>query len=65
MADERTRTLKPTSDALEVLHRRFQESKPARLKNLDEARANDSWSDFLRCASPASRFSQCVVLQLA
>jgi transcriptional regulator with XRE-family HTH domain len=34
------KTLKPTSDAMEILHRRAFEGKPARLKNLDEARAN-------------------------
>ncbi len=34
------RTSKPTSDAVEVLHRRFYEGKPVRLKNLDNARAN-------------------------
>ena len=32
---------KPTSDAVEVLHRRFYEGKPSRLKNLEEARANE------------------------
>jgi DNA-binding XRE family transcriptional regulator len=31
---------RPTSDAVEVLHRRFYEGKPSRLKNLEEARAN-------------------------
>ena len=35
------KTLKATSDAVEILHRRFYESKPARLKNLEEARANE------------------------
>ena len=35
------RRSKPTADALEILHRRFYESKPARLKNLEEARANE------------------------
>ena len=33
--------LKPTSDAVEILHRRSYEGKPARLKNLEEARANE------------------------
>ena len=33
--------IKPTSDAVEVLHRRFYEGKPSRLKNLEEARANE------------------------
>ncbi len=32
---------KPTTDAVEILHRRFFEGKPDRLKNLLEARAND------------------------
>jgi DNA-binding XRE family transcriptional regulator len=36
-----TKRAKPTSDAVEVLHRRFYEGKPGRLKNLDEARANE------------------------
>ena len=31
----------PATDALEILHRRFYEGKPARLKNLEEARANE------------------------
>jgi hypothetical protein len=35
------KTLKPTSDAVEVLHRRTYEGKPARMKNLEEARANE------------------------
>jgi DNA-binding XRE family transcriptional regulator len=32
---------KPTVDAIEVLHRRFYAGKAARLKNLEEARANE------------------------
>ena len=35
------KTSKPTSDAVEVLHRRFYEGKPVRLKNLEEARSNE------------------------
>ncbi len=35
------KTMKPASDALEILHRRFYEGKPARLKNLEEVRANE------------------------
>ncbi|MGA3095405.1 MAG: XRE family transcriptional regulator [Bryobacteraceae bacterium] len=30
----------PASDAVEILHRRFYEGRPGRLKNLEEARAN-------------------------
>jgi DNA-binding XRE family transcriptional regulator len=32
---------KPTSDAGQILHRRFYEGKPKRLAELEEARAND------------------------
>jgi DNA-binding XRE family transcriptional regulator len=34
------KTLKPTSDAVEILHRRTYEGKPARMRNLEEGRAN-------------------------
>jgi DNA-binding XRE family transcriptional regulator len=32
--------LRPTRDAVEILHRRYYAGKPGRLKNLEEARAN-------------------------
>ena len=35
------KTTKPTSDAVELLHRRFFEGKPERLMDLEEARVND------------------------
>ena len=35
------KTLKSTSDAVEILRRRVYEGKPARLKNLEEARSNE------------------------
>jgi ribosome-binding protein aMBF1 (putative translation factor) len=35
------KTLKPATDAVEILHRRFYEGKPGRLKKLEEARANE------------------------
>ena len=35
------KTSKRASDAVEILHRRFYEGKPARLKDLEEARANE------------------------
>ena len=41
MPDNNARKLKPTSDAVEILHRRLYQGKPARLKNLEEARANE------------------------
>ena len=33
--------VKPVIDGVEILHRQFYEGKPARLKNLEEARANE------------------------
>jgi len=36
-----TKRPKPTSDAVEILRRRFYEGKPARLKSLEEGRANE------------------------
>jgi ribosome-binding protein aMBF1 (putative translation factor) len=33
---------KPTDDAVEILHRRIYEGKPSRLKELEEARANEA-----------------------
>src|SRR5437868_2077570 len=32
---------KPTTDAIEIIHRRYYEGRPDRLKALEEARAND------------------------
>jgi DNA-binding XRE family transcriptional regulator len=32
----------PTTDAVEILHRRYYEGRPARVAALEEARANDS-----------------------
>lgn len=33
--------LSPTTDAMEILHRRFYDGKPVRLRKLEEARANE------------------------
>src|SRR6266446_10546427 len=33
---------KPTTDAIEILHRRYYEGKPERIAALEEARANDA-----------------------
>src|SRR5437879_13185546 len=41
LPDKKAKRLKPVRDAVEILHRRFYEGKPARLKNLEEARANE------------------------
>ena len=37
----RTKKRRPTTDAIEILHRRYFEGKPERLKALEEARAED------------------------
>jgi DNA-binding XRE family transcriptional regulator len=36
-----TNRVKPTSDAVDILHRRFYEGRPGRLKSLEEGRANE------------------------
>ena len=41
MPENKAKRLKPTSDAVEILHRRTYEGKPSRLKNVEEARANE------------------------
>ena len=41
MSDKKAKTMKSTSDAVEILRRRTYEGKPARIKNLEEARANE------------------------
>jgi ribosome-binding protein aMBF1 (putative translation factor) len=41
MPDKKAKTLKSTTDGVEILHRRTYEGKPARMKNLEEARANE------------------------
>ncbi len=41
MPDNNVKRAKPTIDAVEILHRRFYEGKPARLKSLEEGRANE------------------------
>ena len=41
MPYKKAKTPKPASDAVEILHRRTYEGKPAGTKNLEEARANE------------------------
>lgn len=41
MPVKKAKKLKPACDAVAILHGRFYEGKPARLKNLEEARANE------------------------
>ena len=50
--------LKPASDAVEILHRRFYSGKPGRLKNLEEARANEEIARAIYDLRSAAGFTQ-------
>ena len=52
------KTLKPAGDAVAILHRRFYEGKPARLKNLEEARANEEIARKIHELRAAAALSQ-------
>jgi DNA-binding XRE family transcriptional regulator len=52
------KTTKPASDAVEVLHRRFYEGKPSRLKGLEEARANEEIARKIRELRTAAGLTQ-------
>lgn len=41
MPDKKAKSLKPSNDGVDILRHRFYEGKPARLKSLEEARANE------------------------
>ena len=58
------KTLKPTSDAVEILHGRFYEGKPARLKNLEEARANEEIASKIRELRAAAALTQTQLAKL-
>jgi hypothetical protein len=49
---------KPSIDAIEILHRRFYEGKPARLKSLEEARANEEIARKIRDLRAATGLTQ-------
>lgn len=55
---------KPTADAVEVLHRRFYEGKPSRLKNLEEARANEEIARKIRELRTAAGLTQTQLAKL-
>ncbi len=55
---------KPTSDAVEVLHRRFYEGKSGRLKNLEEARANGEIARRIRVLRTAAGLTQTQLAKL-
>jgi DNA-binding XRE family transcriptional regulator len=55
--------LKPTTDAVEILHRRFYGGKP-RLKQLDEARANEEIARQIRDLRTAAGLTQTQLAKL-
>jgi ribosome-binding protein aMBF1 (putative translation factor) len=55
---------KSASDAVEVLHRRFYEGKPSRLKNLEEARANEEIARKIRELRTAAGLTQTQLAKL-
>jgi ribosome-binding protein aMBF1 (putative translation factor) len=58
MPDNQAKTLKPAKDAVEILHRRLYQGKPARLKNLEEARANEEIARRIRELRAAAALTQ-------
>jgi DNA-binding XRE family transcriptional regulator len=58
------RRVKPAIEALEILHRRFYEGKPARLKNLEEARANEEIARKIRELRTAANLTQTQLARL-
>jgi len=64
MPDKKVKTQKSTSDAVEILHRRFYEGKPSRLKNLEEARANEAIARKIRELRAAAALTQTQLAKL-
>lgn len=64
MPRKKVKTVNPTSDASEILHRRFYEGKPARLKNLEEARANEEIARKIHELRTAAALSQAQLAKL-
>ncbi len=55
---------KPINDAVEILHRRTYEGKPARMKNLEEARANEEIALKIRELRAAAALTQTQLAKL-
>jgi ribosome-binding protein aMBF1 (putative translation factor) len=55
---------KPVIDAVEILHRRFYEGKPGRLKNLEEARANEDAARIIQELRAAAGLTQAQLAKL-
>jgi DNA-binding XRE family transcriptional regulator len=59
-----TKKLKHTADGVEILHRRFYEGRPARLKKLEEARANEEVARKIQKLRTAARLTQAQLAKL-
>jgi DNA-binding XRE family transcriptional regulator len=55
---------KPVVDAIEVLHRKFYQGKPARLKSLEEARSNEEIARKIRDLRTAASLTQTQLAKL-
>jgi DNA-binding XRE family transcriptional regulator len=58
------KTQKSINDAVEILHRRFYEGKPARLKNLEEVRANEEIARKIQGLRAAAALTQTQLAKL-
>jgi ribosome-binding protein aMBF1 (putative translation factor) len=56
--------LKPTNDAVEILHRRFYAGRPGRLKKLEEARANEQVARSIQQLRSAAGLTQAQLAKL-
>jgi DNA-binding XRE family transcriptional regulator len=61
---EVTKSMKPTSDGLKILHRRYYAEKPVRLKGLEEARANEEIARKILELRTAAGFTQSELARL-
>ena len=64
MPGKKAKTLKPTSDAVKILHRRFYEGKATRLKSLEETRANEEIARKIRELRAAASLTQTQLAKL-
>jgi DNA-binding XRE family transcriptional regulator len=58
------RRTKPAIDAVEILHQRFYAGKPGRLKNLEEARANEGVARKIQELRSAASLTQAQLAKL-
>src|ERR1700681_1528354 len=56
--------LRPVADAVDIVHRRFYEGRPGRLKKLEEARANEEIARKIRDLRTAAGLTQTQLAKL-